>query len=70
MRFSIVATLAALGSVALGQATVSSAVVVQSINTLTIKTQNLIEPANQLTVLNAPLLIIGQGPWPVRLPKP
>jgi hypothetical protein len=26
----------------------------------------LIQPAKELTILNAPLLVLGQGPWPVR----
>jgi hypothetical protein len=70
MRLSIIAAVAALGSVALAQTvTVNSTVVVQSINTLTIKTQAVIEPAKQLTVLNAGLLLLGQGPWAVRLPS-
>lgn len=27
---------------------------------------NLLRPANQLTVANAPLMLIGAGPWAVR----
>ena len=65
MRFSILATLAALGSVAVAQ--LRPAVVVTNINTLTNKCKVLIAPAQQLSIVNAPLLLIGQGPWVVRV---
>jgi hypothetical protein len=65
MRFSFLTALAVLGSVVAGQ--VTSTVVVTNINTLTVKSQNLIEPAKQLSILNAPQLLLGLGPWPVRL---
>jgi hypothetical protein len=66
MRFSFLTALAALGAVATAQMT--STVVVTNINTLTVKSQNLIEPAKQLSILNAPQLLLGLGPWPVCLP--
>ncbi|KAK4149039.1 hypothetical protein C8A00DRAFT_38368 [Chaetomidium leptoderma] len=61
-RFSILTTLAALGSVAVAQ--MKATVVVQNIDILTTKSQSLIEPAKQLSISNAPLLVIGAGPWP------
>lgn len=65
MRFSFLTALAALGVVATAQ--ITSTVVVTNINTLTVKSQNLIEPAKQLSILNAPQLLLGLGPWPVCL---
>ncbi|KAG7286437.1 hypothetical protein NEMBOFW57_008747 [Staphylotrichum longicolle] len=62
MRFSFLTALAALGAVATAQ--ITSTVVVTNINTLTVKSQNLIEPAKQLSILNAPQLLLGLGPWP------
>jgi hypothetical protein len=41
-------------------------VVVENINVLAIKSQSIIEPAKQLSILNAPQLLFGAGPWPVR----
>ncbi|KAK1754236.1 UVI-1 protein [Echria macrotheca] len=38
--------------------------VVQNIQVLTTKSNALIGPAQQLSIVNAPLLSIGQGPWP------
>ncbi|KAM7196986.1 hypothetical protein V8F33_005868 [Rhypophila sp. PSN 637] len=40
--------------------------IVQNIRTLTTKSQALQAPAHSISVLNAPLIIIGQGPFPVR----
>ncbi|KAK3292378.1 uncharacterized protein B0H64DRAFT_376920 [Chaetomium fimeti] len=62
MRLSILTALAALGSVAVAQ--LKSTVVVENIQVLTVKSQKLIQPAKELSILNAPLLFIGQGPWP------
>ncbi len=66
MRFSIFATLAALGSRAVAQV-ISATVVVANVNTLTDKCKALAAPAQQLSIVNAPLLLIGQGPWVVRV---
>ncbi|EAQ84761.1 hypothetical protein CHGG_08775 [Chaetomium globosum CBS 148.51] len=74
MRFSILTVLAALGSVTLAQ--MKATVVVENIQVLTVKSQKLIQPAKELTLANAPLLILGQGPWPsysasaILLPRP
>jgi hypothetical protein len=57
MRFSIFTALAALGSVAVAQ--MKAAVVVENIQVLTVKSQKLIQPAKELTILNAPLLVLG-----------
>ncbi|KAK4034843.1 hypothetical protein C8A01DRAFT_48840 [Parachaetomium inaequale] len=61
MRLSILAALAAFGSVAVAQ--LKATVVVENIQVLTTKSQALIQPAKELTIVNAPLLILGQGPW-------
>ena len=63
MRFSILTAIAALGSVAVAQ--LKATVIVENINVLTVKSQSIIEPAKQLSILNAPQLILGAGPWPV-----
>lgn len=39
--------------------------IVKSIQTLTAKTQELGAPANTISVNNGPLLVVGQGPYPV-----
>ncbi|KAL2173071.1 uncharacterized protein P884DRAFT_303821 [Thermothelomyces heterothallicus CBS 202.75] len=60
MRFSVVTTLAYLGSVAIAQ--LSATVMVQSIKALTAKSQSLVVPAQQLNATDAKLLLQGQGP--------
>ena len=65
MRFSLLATLAALGSVAVAQ--LGPTEVVANVNALTDKCKSLVAPAQQLSIVNAPLLLIGQGPWVVRV---
>ncbi len=69
MRFSVLHTsLLALAAVANAQ---SYANVVNSLQALASKATNLIAPAEQLSLTNAPLLLIGGGPWAVRLtPRP
>ncbi|KAK4126925.1 hypothetical protein N657DRAFT_668906 [Parathielavia appendiculata] len=54
MRLSILSVLDSLGSMALAQ--VNSTIVIESLNTLTVKHQKMIEPAKQLSVANLPLL--------------
>ncbi|KAK5662309.1 hypothetical protein OQA88_8215 [Cercophora sp. LCS_1] len=61
MRFSIFTTTATLG-VALAQ--LPAVDVVKNVETLTAKSQALLAPAQQLSITNAPLLLIGAGPWP------
>jgi len=39
--------------------------IVDNINMLTVKSQALQGPANSITIINGPLIIIGQGPFPV-----
>lgn len=41
--------------------------IVTNINILTDKSQKLQQPANSINILNGPLIVIGQGPFPVRL---
>lgn len=73
MRFSaikvaVVAALAVCSDSVLGQ--LSPAQVVANIDGLRIKSQALIQPAREITLFNAPLFVIGQGPLPVsRLPR-
>ncbi|KAM0323542.1 hypothetical protein ACHAQA_008823 [Verticillium albo-atrum] len=66
MRFSIlksaVAALAVCSAAVLGQAT--PAQVVDNIQSLTTKSQALQGPAQSISIVNGPLLLIGQGPFP------
>ncbi len=62
MRFSIFPTFAFLAAAVSAQ---EATVVVNNINTLTTKANALIAPAQQLTIVNAPQILIGTGPWPV-----
>ncbi|WQF75970.1 hypothetical protein CDEST_00984 [Colletotrichum destructivum] len=66
MRFSIlkaaVAALAVCNDVVLGQLT--PAQVVTNIELITSKSQALIDPAKEITLISGTLLIIGQGPFP------
>lgn len=59
------------GAVALMAATVNAALTPQQIadgiNRITEKSRALQEPAQSITIVNAPLIVIGQGPFPVRL---
>lgn len=65
MRFSILTALAALCSVAVAQLSVN--IVVTNVNALTDKCKALVVPAQQISITNAPLLLLGQGPWGVSL---
>jgi hypothetical protein len=38
--------------------------IINGINSITNQLKNLQTPANQITILSAPLLLIGQGPFP------
>jgi len=49
-------------------AALTPAQLVDGINMLTSKSQALQAPANSITIINAPLIIIGQGPFPVCRP--
>ena len=79
MRFAVVpaviffaqAAMAGVANVATPanfDAGVQYTVVVKDVNTLTIKSKALIVPAQQLSISNAPELILGLGPWPVCCP--
>ncbi|EXF80122.1 UVI-1h [Colletotrichum fioriniae PJ7] len=67
MQFSIlklaVAALAICSDSVLGQTT--PAQVVQNINMVTKKSNDLIAPAQKINVVSGPLLIVGLGPFPV-----
>lgn len=70
MQFSMlkvaVATMAVCSDVVLSQGLVASAgQVISNLQTLTTKTQQLQGPAQTLNMLNAPLVVVGQGPMPV-----
>ena len=60
-----------IGAVTLMAATVNGAAtpqqIVDGINSITQKAQALQAPAQSISILNAPLIIIGQGPFPVCL---
>jgi len=63
MRFSVLTTIAALTGSTLAQLKAND--VVNNIQVLTTKSRNLLKPAEQLSIFNAPLLLLGQGPWAV-----
>jgi len=66
MRFSILQTAVAglaLCTSAIAQLTAPE--VVRNIRTLTMKSQDLQAPANSINLVNTPLIIVGQGPFPV-----
>jgi len=46
-------------------AAITPAEVVQNLKTLTTKSQALQAPAQSITIINGPLILIGQGPFPV-----
>jgi len=69
MKISLYKTSAAIvlalhGLIALAE--LSPAQIASNINDLTAKSQALQVPANSITCLNGPLIVIGQGPFPVR----
>lgn len=51
-------------------AAITPAQMVENIKTLTVKSQALQGPAQSITIINTPLIIIGQGPFPVCLRIP
>ncbi|KAF4835729.1 hypothetical protein CGCTS75_v002219 [Colletotrichum tropicale] len=61
LKFAI-AALAICSNTVLGQTTPSQ--VVSNINMITQKSQALQTPAQSITVVNGPLIIVGQGPFP------
>jgi hypothetical protein len=68
MRFSLFNTAAAaLAVCASAVSALTPAEVVTNIQILTTKSQQLQGPANSITIVNGPLIIIGQGPFPVRI---
>ncbi|EEY18874.1 UVI-1h [Verticillium alfalfae VaMs.102] len=68
MRFSllksVVAALAVCSQTALGQ--ITPAQVVDNIEALTTKSQALQAPAQSISIINGPLIVVGLGPFPVR----
>jgi hypothetical protein len=58
--------LSALAMTAPIMAQTTPAQVVSNIKMITQKSQALQAPAQSITVINGPLIIIGQGPFPVR----
>lgn len=56
--------LALLGCLAASNAALTPAQVVNNIKMLTQKSQALQGPANSITIVNGPLIVIGQGPFP------
>ncbi|KAK3949286.1 hypothetical protein QBC32DRAFT_220085 [Pseudoneurospora amorphoporcata] len=66
MRFSLISAVATLGSVMAQPVTraLNAQAMVDGLNQLTTKAQALQAPAKSITILNSPLLMIGQGPWP------
>ncbi len=63
MRAITAVLLLALAAVVRGQG-LTPAQVVSNIRTLTTKSQALQAPAQSITIINGPLIVIGQGPFP------
>ncbi|KAJ0269789.1 hypothetical protein CBS470a_013667, partial [Colletotrichum nupharicola] len=61
LKFAI-AALAICSNTVFGQTTPSQ--VVSNINMLTQKSQALRAPAESITIVNGPLIVAGQGPFP------
>lgn len=70
MRLALLSTFAALSGLGLAVpvAQPSPADIIAVFTSLTSKCQALMAPANQLSVINAPLLLLGSGPWAVPNP--
>lgn len=68
MRLALLSTIAALSG--LGIAEPNAPELIAGFNSLTTKFQALLFPTSQLSALNAPLMLIGAGPWAVRTPPP
>jgi hypothetical protein len=63
---SAVAALAFCSNTVLGALTTEQ--IVANLNTLTTKSQDLQAPAESITAVNGPLIVVGQGPFPVSDP--
>jgi hypothetical protein len=67
MRFSILnSVVAALAVCSSAVAQLTPAQAVDNIRSLTTKSQALQAPAQSITIVNGPLVVIGLGPFPVR----
>ncbi|KXJ88665.1 hypothetical protein Micbo1qcDRAFT_213775 [Microdochium bolleyi] len=65
MRFSITTAVAALALAGNAvQAALSPAQIVSNIKMITQKSQAIQAPAQSITIINGPLIVIGQGPFP------
>lgn len=56
------------GFAALAAAAATPQQIADGLASITQKFQTLQAPAQSITILNAPLIVIGQGPFPVRPP--
>lgn len=63
MRISVVTALAVFAGVTTAQ--VNADAICQTLDTLTANVNGLIGQAQSLSILNAPLALVGQGPLPV-----
>lgn len=68
MRLAVLSTLAALSGLGIAQPDPTD--IIEMLTDLTTICEDLMAPASQLTLLNAPLILIGAGPWTVRDPRP
>lgn len=70
MRLALLSTFATLSGLGLAVpvAQPSPTDIIAIFTSLTSKCQALVAPANQLSVINAPLLLLGSGPWAVPNP--
>lgn len=65
MRLTVLSNIAAaLSGLGIAQPN-PTANVIATLNSLTTKCQSLMAPASQLSVFNAPLMLLGRGPWVV-----
>lgn len=64
MRLAVLSTNAVLYGLGIAQSIPTY--IIDILTDLTATCEGLLGPASQLSVLNAPLMLIGAGPWPVR----
>jgi len=65
VNFRVIATSALALFAVPALSAITPAQMVTNIRTLTTKSQALQSPAQQITIISGPLIIIGQGPFPV-----
>lgn len=64
MRLAVLSNIVALSGLAVTQPDPTD--IIAALTSLTTQCEDLMGPASQLSVLNAPLMLLGGGPWVVR----